>query len=37
MTEFQVVLAVLAVNAGVLVVAFFALYVLNKSVGKSGQ
>jgi hypothetical protein len=37
MTEFQVVVAVLAVNAGVLAVAFFALYVLNKSVSKSGQ
>jgi hypothetical protein len=37
MTEFQVVLAVVVLNAGVLGLAFFALYLLNKSVSKSGH
>jgi hypothetical protein len=37
MGGFQVVLAVLAVNACVLAAAFFALYLLNNSVSKSGQ
>jgi hypothetical protein len=37
MAGFQVVLAVLVINACVLVAAFFALYLLNKSVSQSGQ
>ena len=37
MGGFQVVLAVIAINAGVLGAAFFALYLLNKSVSQSGQ
>jgi hypothetical protein len=37
MGGFQVVLAVLATSACVLVAAFFAAYLLNKSVSQSGQ
>jgi hypothetical protein len=37
MGGFQVVLAVIVINAGVLGAAFLALYLLNKSVSQSGQ
>jgi hypothetical protein len=37
MAGFQVVVAVVAINACVLAAAFVAIYVLNKSVSRSGQ
>ena len=37
MTEFQVVLAVVVLNAFVLGLGIFALYLLNKSVSKTGR
>jgi hypothetical protein len=37
MDELKLLLAVIAVNAGVLGVAFLASYVLNKSVRRSGR
>ena len=37
MNELQIVLMVVAVNACVLGVAFFALYQFNKAVGQSGR
>jgi hypothetical protein len=37
MSGFQVVVAVFAINAGVLGVVFFAVYLLNKGVSQSGQ
>ncbi len=37
MSEFLAIVAVTAVSAGVLGVAFFALYLLNKAVGGSGR
>jgi hypothetical protein len=37
MNGFQVVVAVFAINAGVLGAVFFAVYLLNRSVSKAGQ
>jgi hypothetical protein len=37
MSEFQIVLVVIAVNACVLGVAFFAAYRFNKAVSQSGR
>jgi hypothetical protein len=37
MGGFQVIVAVVAINACVLAAAFFAIYLLNKSVSRSGQ
>jgi hypothetical protein len=37
MSEFQIVLVVLAINAGVLGIAFFAAYLFNKAVSPSGR
>jgi hypothetical protein len=37
MSEFLAIVAVTAVSACVLGVAFFALYQLNKAVGRSGR
>jgi hypothetical protein len=37
MSEFQLLLAVIVVNAGVLGVAFLALYQLNKAVRRCGR
>ncbi len=37
MGGFPVIVAVFAVNAGVLVIALVALYFLNKSVSQSGR
>jgi hypothetical protein len=37
MGGFQVIVAVMAINACMLGAAFFAIYLLNKSVSQSGQ
>jgi hypothetical protein len=37
MSGFQILLVVIAVNAGVLGVAFLALYQLNKAVSRCGR
>ena len=37
MSELQIVLVVLAINAGVLAVAFFVAYQFNRAVSPSGK
>jgi hypothetical protein len=37
MSEFQIVLVVVAINAGVLAVAFFAAHLFNRAVSPSGK